>query len=93
MNKDKTIVELLRKNLEWVKICKGLMAATDELMTEFVSNQRAANWGVINDALYVAECAIHSAEKDAYGARVPPPPPPPDTIVMKEGDTRPRKRK
>lgn len=37
------------------KIIKGALAAADELMSEFVSKKRAANWGVINDGLYNAE--------------------------------------
>lgn len=36
------------------KIVKGTLAAADELMTEFVSKKRAADWKVINDGLYAA---------------------------------------
>ena len=37
------------------KLLQGALAASDELMTEFVSKKRAANWGVINEGLYNAE--------------------------------------
>ena len=37
------------------KIVKALIAAIDELMTEYVSGRRAADWGVINKGLYDAE--------------------------------------
>ena len=33
---------------------RDLMKAIDELLTEFVSKKRAANWGVINDAMVKA---------------------------------------
>lgn len=34
---------------------KGALAAADELMAEFISKTRAANWGVLNSGLYEAE--------------------------------------
>ena len=37
---------------------KGLLKACDELMTEFVSKRRAANWGVINDAMVAGGKAL-----------------------------------
>lgn len=39
---------------EMAKALRATMQAADELMTEFVSKKRAANWGVINDALVMA---------------------------------------
>lgn len=39
---------------------KGLLKACDELMTEFVSKKRAADWGVINDAMVAGAAAIHA---------------------------------
>lgn len=30
---------------------RAMQKAVDELLTEFVSKKRAANWGIINDAL------------------------------------------
>lgn len=35
--------------------------AVNELMTEFISKKRAANWGVINDAGVTARAAIAQA--------------------------------
>lgn len=37
---------------------KGAIAAADELMTEFVSHGRAAQWGTINDGLVAANKAL-----------------------------------
>ena len=43
--------EQLEKELcESRKAAKMAIAAMDELMTEFVSKKRAANWGIINEA-------------------------------------------
>ena len=42
---------------------KALMIACDELMTEFVSKKRAANWGVINDAMVAGGTALHAGSK------------------------------
>jgi hypothetical protein len=39
---------------------KGALAAADELMTEFISKRRAANWGVLNRGLYDAEVLLHT---------------------------------
>ena len=36
---------------EIAKALSGAMKAASELMTEFISKKRAANWGVINDGL------------------------------------------
>jgi len=37
------------------RVLKGVLAASDEIMTEFISKKRAANWKVINDGLFNAE--------------------------------------
>lgn len=37
------------------RVLKGVIAAAGELMTEFVSKQRACNWGVANEGMYNAE--------------------------------------
>jgi len=38
-------------NAEIVGVLKGLESACNELMTEFVSRKRAADWEIVNDAL------------------------------------------
>lgn len=38
--------------------CTGASKAADELMTEYVSKQRAAKWGVVNDGLVAATKGI-----------------------------------
>ena len=43
------------------------MKALDELMTEFVSKKRAANWGVINHATVAMSKALASADVQALG--------------------------
>ena len=48
---------------EEAKIIKGLLAAADELMTEFISKKRAANWKVINDGLYAGEQYLRTMPK------------------------------
>lgn len=40
------------------RLLKGVLAAADELMTEFVSKKRAANWSVINSGLNAAGQAV-----------------------------------
>ena len=40
---------------------KALMVACDELMTEFVSKKRAANWGTINDAMVAGAASIRAS--------------------------------
>lgn len=42
---------------------RGAIAASDELMTEYVSRKRAADWGVINDGLVKAGRALAELEK------------------------------
>jgi len=44
-----------------IKIVKGVLAACDELMAEFIAKKRAANWKVINDGLYAAEQFLRQA--------------------------------
>ena len=53
------------KAKEIIAVLKGLESACNELMTEFVSKKRAADWGIINDALVAsvkARAAIAKAE-------------------------------
>ena len=42
---------------------KGALRASDELMTEFISKRRAANWGVLNNGLYNAEQLLHDVRR------------------------------
>jgi hypothetical protein len=46
---------------ELLEACKDMLKATDELMTEFISKKRAADWGVINQAMVDAGKAIAKA--------------------------------
>ena len=46
---------------------QGTMKALDELMTEFVSKKRAADWGVINDAMVAMGKALASPDVQALG--------------------------
>ena len=46
-----------------VRIVKGVLAACDELMTEFISRKRAANWQVINDGLVAAERFVRDGDR------------------------------
>lgn len=41
---------------------EGMVRVADELMTEFVSKKRAADWGVINDNMVAAGRAIRDAK-------------------------------
>ena len=43
------------KQLDAATVIRALKAACNELMTEFVSRKRAADWGVINDAMVDAD--------------------------------------
>jgi hypothetical protein len=53
-----------RKEIEQVRtIIKDVLAASNELMTEFVSHKRAANWGIVNDGLYNAEQFLRNTER------------------------------
>lgn len=45
-----------------IKVLRGVMAACDEIVAEFVSKKRAANWGIINKGLYEAEYLISRLE-------------------------------
>ena len=48
----RAIAAALAQEAERVReVVSDLMKALDELMTEYVSKKRAANWGVINDAM------------------------------------------
>lgn len=40
------------------KVIKNLMSACDELMAEYVSKKRSADWEVINSALMEGQKAI-----------------------------------
>lgn len=44
--------ELRDRLREAVRLMAALEQACDELMTEFISKKRAANWKIINDAMY-----------------------------------------
>lgn len=46
---------------DMAKALEAMMAAVDELMTEFISKKRAANWGVINHAMVDATKALQKA--------------------------------
>ena len=37
------------------KVIQGVLDASNELMTEFISKKRAAKWDIINDGLFAAE--------------------------------------
>lgn len=52
--------QLLREEAE--AAVKGAIAAANELMTEFVSKRRAADWGIINDGLLKAERFVKRAK-------------------------------
>lgn len=43
---------------KYKNVIKQLMKACNELMTEFVSKKRAADWKLINDAMVVGGKAI-----------------------------------
>jgi len=45
------------------RLLKGALAAFNELATEFVSKQRAANCGVINTGLYNAEQKVRELKE------------------------------
>lgn len=45
-------------NPELIETLKNLLLACNELMTEFVSKKRAADWGLINDAMVEGQKAI-----------------------------------
>lgn len=71
--KDRVKIEEAIRTTEWLRpwlydaspalleACKDMLKAADELMTEYVSKQRAANWGVINQAMVDASAAIRAA--------------------------------
>lgn len=42
---------------------EGMAKVVDELLTEFVSKKRAADWGVINDNMVAAGRAIRAAKE------------------------------
>ena len=42
---------------------RQMLKAADELMTEFVSKKRAADWGVINGAMVAMTDALRTTEK------------------------------
>jgi len=41
---------------------RDMLKAADELMTEFMSKKRAANWGIINDAMVAAEKCLRTSK-------------------------------
>jgi len=47
-------IDLMMKEkiAEAAEIMAKLEKACDEMMTEFISKKRAANWGIINSALF-----------------------------------------
>ena len=47
-----------------LEACRDMLKAANELMTEYVSKKRAANWGVINQAMVDASAAIRAAKGD-----------------------------
>jgi len=49
--------------------CTKAHAACDELMTEFVSKKRAANWGVINEGMLACERQMAALRADAGEGR------------------------
>ena len=52
--------------------CEGGGAAAEELMTEYVSKQRAAKWGVINKGLLAAEEGVRAARVALAAAEATP---------------------
>lgn len=58
--------ELLREEAE--TIVRGALAAAKELMTEYVSKRRAADWCIINDGLYNAEKFLRAISLSKRGS-------------------------
>jgi hypothetical protein len=48
---------------EMASALREMLKAADELMTEFVSKKRAANWGVINAAMVAASALLARTER------------------------------
>lgn len=48
-----------------LEACEVLQEAVEELLSEFVSKKRAADWGIINDAGVKASRAIRAASEGA----------------------------
>lgn len=46
-----------------VAVAKGGKAVADELMAEFISKTRAANWGIINKGLIACDAALRTIMK------------------------------
>ena len=55
--------------LAMLEALDAVLDANDELMTEYISKKRAANWGVINDAGVKARAAIAQAKGETNGRR------------------------
>lgn len=53
---------MAKREDENIEVVRGLVAACNELMTEFVSNKRAADWEVINIAMMAGEKALRKAK-------------------------------
>lgn len=53
--------KVIRAAPKLLDACRAMVKAADELMTEFVGKKRAANWGVINQAMVDAGRAIKEA--------------------------------
>lgn len=56
------IFRLRSINADLLEACKAAEKVADELMTEYVSKKRAANWGIINSGLCKVAAAIRKAE-------------------------------
>ena len=52
------------------KAAEGGEAAADELMTEFISKKRAANWGIINEGLLACGALIRALSSPSLPADV-----------------------
>jgi hypothetical protein len=52
---------------EMKEALKGMLAAAEELLAEFASKKRAADWGVVNDAMMAASRAIKIATPGKTG--------------------------
>lgn len=56
-------------NTELAEVIKNLLKACNELMTEFISRKRAANWEIINDAMVAGERARAAIRKAEGGGK------------------------
>ena len=62
MGEEFKLEEIVPVAKELLSALKGMSKAADEVAGEFIKNEKAANWGVINEAYMAQTAAIKKAE-------------------------------